>query len=150
MSLLNTLIDIILKQTRLYQQGKCLVSIDRESSRGDLLFACGRCIFDPVTGESLRHYSTMGLLFPATTKWGRKIIICVNFFPNSVKSLSSHHGAVVSAFAWQTRRCGFERMLMGYILMENIQVLSGLLFDRIHIDLIRVHLLHVFFKFSFC
>ena len=38
---------------------------------------------------------------------------------------SSHHGAVVSAFAWQTRDCGFEPVLMRYILAESIPVLSG-------------------------
>ena len=42
---------------------------------------------------------------------------------------SSHHGAVGSASAWRTRGCGFEPVLMRFILAENIPVLSGRLFQ---------------------
>ena len=50
------------------------------------------------------------------------------FCQNSSLSLylkSSHHGAVGSASAWQTRGRGFEPVKMRYIFSGNYPVLSG-------------------------
>ena len=59
-------------------------------------------------------------------------MICVAFFfqvQNSTLLLhlviSSRHGAVGSASAWQTRGHGFEPVLMRYIFSGKYPVLSG-------------------------